>query len=441
MIRMPQIHLREENDTLLVVGERFGGDAGSIDQLRGDYPDLSIKSCPSYLSAVVKLVDERPRAVLTDLDPTLRHLGAAIAAMREAAGSPTRLILCCTPEREPLAREMIRHGADDYVLHPLRRCEVDAAIGYARSGETFGTETPPTTASMEELALLAEVLSKTSAKPMELVQQLAALIRSAMDARGATVIVEGAVASSGAVATKPALAAPLVVDGNTIGQLTVTERDDGPYGVGDAEKLKRYGAIASEILASASRQRLWRQRALIDTCSGLPNRRYLHEQLDYILEQAGRDHFAVTVLLFDIDNFKSYNDTFGHAAGDDILRHTGELFRRHCREQDVVTRYGGDEFAVVFWDSQGPRAPGSKHPASALNVLDRVKRSLANEAFAPLGAEGCGKLTISGGLATYPWNAATRDELIQRADEALLCAKRAGKNRIYLVGESITTEE
>lgn len=435
MIQIPQSHLHEENDTLLVVGERFGGGSASIDQLRSDYPDLSIKSCPSYLSAVVRLVAERPRAVLADLDPTVRHLGDAISAMREAAGTPTKLILCCPPEREPLAREMIRYGADDYVLHPLRRFEVDAAIGYARSGETFGTERPSTTASMEELALLAEVLSKTSAKPMELVQQLAALIRTAMSAHGATVIVEGAVASSGAVATKPALAAPLVVDGRTIGQLTVTDRRDGPYGVGDAEKLKRYGAIASQILASASRQRLWRQRALVDTCSGLPNRRYLHEQLDHILEQAGLDHFAVTVLLFDIDNFKSYNDTFGHAAGDDILRHTGELFRRHCREQDVVTRYGGDEFAVVFWDPQGPRAPGSKHPASALSVLDRVKRSLANEAFAPLGAEGGGKLTISGGLATYPWNAATRDELIQRADEALLRAKRAGKNRIYLVGE------
>ncbi len=440
MIQMQRSQRHEENDTLLVVGKRFS-DGASIVSLRNDYPDLSIKSCPSYLTAIAKLASDRPRAVLADLDPTVHNLGDAVSAMREAIGKPTKLILCCTPEREPLARELLRSGADDYILHPLRRHEVDAAIGYARPGESFRTGEPQPTASMDELALLAGVLSKTSAKPMELVQQLAALIHKAMNALGATVIVEGAVASSGAVVTKPALSAPLTVDGKTLGQLTVTERSEGPYTVGDAEKLKRYAEIASQVLASASQQRNWRRLALVDVCSGLPNRRYLHQRLDEILEQAARDHFAVTVLLFDIDDFKNYNDTFGHATGDEVIRHAGALFRRHCREQDVVTRYGGDEFAVVFWDPQGPRAPGSKHPASALGVLDRVTKSLASEVFAPLGAEGSGKLTISGGLATYPWNATTRDDLIQRADEALLNAKRAGKNRIFLVGEPITREE
>jgi diguanylate cyclase (GGDEF)-like protein len=441
MIQMTGNPLPEENDTVLTVGRSFTGAPASLEALREDYPDLTFRVCPSYLSAIAKVVQEKPRVVLADLDPSVRNLGEAVSALREAAGAPTKLILCCVPETEPLARELLRHGADDYVLQPLQRREVDAVIGYARPGQAFPTTAPTPTASMEELALLSSVMGKTAGKPMEIVQGLAQLVRTALGSRGASVIVEGAVASAGEVATKPALTAPLVVNGKTIGQLTVTDRASTPYNTGDAEKLGRYADIASELLASASDNRNWRRLALIDPCSGLPNRRYLHQKLDDILEQAARDHFAVTVLLFDIDNFKNYNDTFGHATGDEVIRHTGELFRRQCREQDVVTRYGGDEFAVVFWDPQGPRAPGSKHPGSALSVLDRVTNSLAREPFAPLGSDGSGKLTISGGLATYPWNATTREELIQKADEALLNAKRAGKNRIYLVGEPITPKD
>ena len=178
-----------------------------------------------------------------------------------------------------------------------------------------------------------------------------------------------------------------------------------------------------------------------DDLTGLKNRRYVWEFSQQILAYAQREKGRVTLLVYDIDNFKHYNDEFGHTTGDSILKEAAVLMRRCCRAHDVVGRIGGDEFAVVFWDDpqtaateSDRRAAQAQHPREAIFIAHRFQEGLKASEFRGLGAQGAGVLTISGGLASYPDDGETIQELFAKADTALLEAKRSGKNRIYLVG-------
>jgi len=181
-----------------------------------------------------------------------------------------------------------------------------------------------------------------------------------------------------------------------------------------------------------------------DELTGLKNRRYIWEFCKQVIELAKRGGGRVTLLVFDIDNFKHYNDVYGHSAGDEILRQAAILMRRCCRPHDVVGRIGGDEFSAVFWNEPrihqgGPqaerRSAAAEHPKDAIFIAKRLRQELQKTEFDSLGPEGKGVLTISGGLASFPRDGSTVQELFLQADNALLEAKRSGKNRIYLVGE------
>ena len=212
-------------------------------------------------------------------------------------------------------------------------------------------------------------------------------------------------------------------------------------------ELTRLAATLARLAEAGDRERRLRTLAMTDELTGCANKRYFRTFLDRILARAKIERFPVTLLLFDIDDFKHYNDRHGHPVGDEILRQTADLMKRCTRDHDLVARIGGDEFAVVFWEREqaggagtSPATRGEKRgqgrfPAGPLQIAARFRKLLNDESFAALGQSGVGRLTISGGMAVYPYDGGDADTLIEAADRALMSgAKRSGKNSIALVG-------
>lgn len=193
--------------------------------------------------------------------------------------------------------------------------------------------------------------------------------------------------------------------------------------------------IASEIRRLSGLFDELRTEADTDYLTGAYNRRYFFRRVSDVLSQAGESgEFRAAMLLYDIDDFKSYNDIYGHGVGDEILSDTAKLIVSMCRSQDVVARVGGDEFAVLFWDIK-PRKENSKPLSEAVELADRFRRAIMTLKPASLGERAQGRLTISGGLACYPQHGTDCAGLLKSADEGLLAAKRTGKNSIVICGE------
>ena len=169
-----------------------------------------------------------------------------------------------------------------------------------------------------------------------------------------------------------------------------------------------------------------------DELSGAWNRRFLNTCFTRELQLARNSRRPLTVMIFDIDDFKQYNDKWGHEAGDEIIREVVKLLRTIIRKGDHVCRIGGDEFAVLFCDPEPPREHGSKHPTSIEILARRFKEQVAKARFPKLGEDATGVLSISGGLATFPWDGIDVDEIIKKADERLFQSKRQGKNSITI---------
>ena len=164
-----------------------------------------------------------------------------------------------------------------------------------------------------------------------------------------------------------------------------------------------------------------RKQAMHDSLTGLFNRRYLDEMLERELSRARREGPPLTVMMLDIDYFKKLNDTYGHQAGDEVLRRLADLLRQNSRAEDIPCRYGGEEFLLVLpnmgREDALSRAEQWRHEFESMNIV-----------FGQVTMSS----TVSIGIATFPEHGQTRDTLIEAADKALYAAKHKGRNRVEI---------
>ena len=212
------------------------------------------------------------------------------------------------------------------------------------------------------------------------------------------------------------LAVPLPGETSTLGYLTVfTRRKGHEYADGDVRQLETLALRAGPAIENARRFREARQLADLDALTGLHNRRYFHETLARECARAHRYERKLSLIVFDLDDFKEINDRIGHLAGDTVLAEAAERVRDVVRTADIACRVGGDEFAVIL-------------PESSLDDADQLYRRIQNAISSkPLGQGG--KLFLSAGVAELR---AEDDPMafFQRADDALYRAKEAGKGRV-----------
>ena len=212
------------------------------------------------------------------------------------------------------------------------------------------------------------------------------------------------------------LAVPLPGEAGTLGYLTVFTRSRGhSYSADDVRQLETLALRAGPAIENARRFREARQLADLDALTGLHNRRFFHETLSRECARAHRYERKLSLIIFDLDDFKEINDRIGHLAGDSVLAETAERVRGVVRTADVACRVGGDEFGVIL-------------PESSLEDADQLYRRIQSAVSTrPIGQAG--KLYLSAGVAELR----AEDDPVsffQRADDALYRAKEAGKGRV-----------
>jgi diguanylate cyclase (GGDEF)-like protein len=216
---------------------------------------------------------------------------------------------------------------------------------------------------------------------------------------------------------------PLLANGEAIGVLSIQDNDQSSDSLADRKYLA--SAVAEHIALAISNLNLreaLRQQAVRDPLTGLYNRRYMQEFLDREILRARRKHRPLALLMLDVDNFKRYNDTFGHPAGDEALRFVGDSLLRIIRADDLACRYGGEEFCVIL-----PECSLQQATVRADDIRVQLR-----ELHIARAVEIPGELTVSIGVAAFEETTDQGNLLLRFADDALYQAKRAGRDRVIV---------
>jgi diguanylate cyclase (GGDEF)-like protein len=219
----------------------------------------------------------------------------------------------------------------------------------------------------------------------------------------------------------PDIVAPVAWGGKTYGALVLA---------GNAMFLggkRPYVSMLADMVASAFQNSIAVEtadmEASTDPLTGAYNRAYLARRFEAEIRRARNYMSPLSVLLMDIDHFKQVNDTYGHAAGDAILKQLAGMIRKNTRSSDFIVRYGGEEFVSVMT---------SANKDQAFLYVDRLRRMVADTGFPVPGHDAPLKVTVSVGVSSFPDDGQTTTDLLKAADQALYAAKAGGRNRVVL---------
>lgn len=218
---------------------------------------------------------------------------------------------------------------------------------------------------------------------------------------------------------------PLIVEARFVGCYALVDLHGEEIDKGRRDLVGQFVETLSTQAEKAKLHEQIRALAIRDGLTGLYNHRYFQNALANELSRAARFKKPVCVLLFDIDNFKHYNDHNGHPEGDYLLKEMAKLLNANKRSIDLVARYGGEEFVMILVETN---AEGGQV------VAERIRAAIANHPFKHRETQPLKCVSVSMGLAEFPLHAADRQGLITAADQALYRAKEGGRNRVCVAG-------
>ncbi len=218
------------------------------------------------------------------------------------------------------------------------------------------------------------------------------------------------------------LAAPIIVERQLVGIVRLNGFEPQMFTVGDLRILEALSLMASLALENLQLLAKLQEGAVRDNLTGLYTRKFFDERLAEEILRAGRYQTEFCLLMMDIDHFKRYNDTYGHAAGDQVLVRFSQVLGRLARPVDIVSRYGGEEFVIIV-----PQV----NLVQAREIAENIRQSISMETF-QFGQEAASqeRVTVSIGLSHFPQEATIASQLLRVADYRLYQAKEAGRNRV-----------
>jgi diguanylate cyclase (GGDEF)-like protein len=246
------------------------------------------------------------------------------------------------------------------------------------------------------------------------------------------------------------LVVPFVSSGAAEGLLDIRSSEGLVFRDDELELLQILASQVAAALVNAALYRTLERQAITDGLTGLYNHRYFYERLNQETARAQRYGLPLSLLMIDIDDFKHFNDRYGHPTGDLVLTEVGRILSTHIRAgMDLAARYGGEEFTIVLPNTSrdGAQVVGTRlarelsalpgapppHEEGAVGVSERIRVSVAASALP--GVDVDTRITVSIGVACLPGAAGGPGELVRDADKALYLAKRLGKNRVEVFGD------